>query len=146
MSGGGGLTAMTIRIEIKNLDEVTRLFQELGPRAAAVLPQAVEAGAEVLRERMAALGPGDGIAVEMEGSTALVGPDAAHFYYAFFETGTGAHLVEPRAKEALHWGDTFAARAVAGGMAARPFMRPAVDGGKEQVAEAVGGVLKAAIE
>lgn len=137
---------MTIRVEIQNLAEVKRILQELGPRAKAVLPQAVEAGAEVLQAKMVSMAPGGGIGVEMQGATALIGPDKAHFYYAFFETGTTRHLVEPVRKKALKWGDTFAARAYPGGISPAPFMRPAVDEGKDEVATKIGEVLMAAVE
>ena len=137
---------MTMRIEVRNLDEVKRILEQLGARAEAVLPQAVEEGAKVLAAKMAANAPGPHIAYQMEGKTALVGPDKAHFYYAFFETGTSRHMVEPRQKQALKWGDTFAARAFPGGVGASPFMRPAVDEGADEVAEAVGRVLAAALE
>lgn len=140
MASGG------IRLEIQNLDGVKKLIEQLGPAAKAVLPQAVEAGAEVLRDKMASKAQSDGIGVEMDGATALIGPDKEHFYLAFFETGTGAHKVEPRTKKALRWGDTFAARAFPGGIAPRPFMRPAVDEGKDAVAAKVGEVLVAALE
>jgi hypothetical protein len=87
---------MTIRIEVQNLDEVKRILEQLGPRAKGALPAAVEEGAKVLAAKIAANAPGPHIAYEMSGATALVGPDKAHFYYAFFETGTSAHRVEPR--------------------------------------------------
>lgn len=138
--------AAGIRLEIQNLEEVQRIIEALGERVKTVLPQAVEAGAGVLQDRMVALGPGPAIGVEMDGATALIGPDKAHFYYTFFETGTHAHLVTPHAAQALHWGDTFAARAYPGGIAPAPFMRPAVDEGRDEVAEAIGAVLRTALE
>lgn len=138
--------AVKIKLEVMNLAEVRKALEELGPRAEGVLPKAVEAGAEELRDRMAAKGPGDGIGVEMDGSTAYVGPLKEKFYYVFFELGTSTHKVEPRSKKALNWGDTFAARAMAGGIAPAPFMRPAVDEGKDAVAAKVGEVIRESIE
>ena len=112
---------MTIRIEVQNLDEVKRILEQLGPRAKGALPAAVEEGAK--------------------------GPDKAHFYYAFFETGTSAHRVEPRTAQALHWGgDAFSAGHAVGGVASTPFMRPAVDEGADEVGAAVGRVLVEALE
>ena len=139
---------MTMRIEVRNLDEVKRILEQLGARAEAVLPQAVEEGAKVLAAKMAANAPGPHIAYQMEGKTALVGPDKAHFYYAYFETGTNRHMVKPVGAQALHWGggDAYSAGHVVGGVTASPFMRPAVDEGADEVAEAVGRVLAAALE
>lgn len=135
------------RIEIENLNEVVGLLEALGPKAKTALPEAVEQGAEVLKERMAARGPGDGIGVEMDGSTAYVGPLKEKFYYVFFELGTSAHGVKPRGARALNWGgDAFSAGHVVGGIAPEPFMRPAVDEGADAVGEKVGAVLREAVE
>ena len=85
--------------------------------------------------------------VELGGATAYGGPTKEKFYLAFFETGTGAHRVEPQTKEALHWGgEAFSEGHVVGGMAARPFMRPAVDEGRDEVAAKIGEVLVGALE
>lgn len=138
---------MTIRIEVQNLEEVKRILEQLGARAEAALPQAIEEGAKVLVDRVAANAPGPFIDYQMDGKTAYVGPDKAHFYYAFFETGTNRHFIAPTQKRALHWGgDAFSAGHAVGGIAAAPFMRPAVDEGGDEVAEAVGAVLAAALE
>ncbi len=138
---------MTIRIEIRNLDEVKRLIAELGPRAKTVLPQAVEEGAKVLQAKMISLAPGPGIGIEMNGATAYIGPDKQHFYYAFFETGTSAHRVSPVRKQALNWGgDAFSAGHTVGGIAPEPFMRPAVDEGADAVGQRVGEVIAQALD
>lgn len=136
---------MTITLEVKNLDEVMKALEAAGAAGAAVLPQAVAEGAKVLQGIMISK-RGDGIGVELDGETAYIGPDKAHWYYGFFETGTSAHLVEPRSKKALKWGDTFAARSFPRGMAAVPFMRPAVDEGADEVAAKMGAVILAAID
>ena len=138
---------MTLRVEVKNLDEVKRILEQLGERANAALPAAVEEGAKVLAAKIAERAPGPHIAYEMDGSSALVGPDKEHFYYAFFETGTSRHLVEPREKQALHWGgEAFSAGHAVGGVTASPFMRPAVDEGADDVGAAVGRVLVEALD
>lgn len=144
MPGAG--EPVTIRLDVTNLDEVRRVLEQLGPKAVAAMPAAIEEGAKVLQARMVSLGPGPYIEIEMDGSKALIGPDKAHFYYCFSETGTSAHLVEPRQKAALKWGEQYAARSRPGGMAAEPFMRPAVDEGAAEVGEAMGKVLLAAVE
>ena len=137
---------MTLRVEVRNIDEVKRLLEQLGAKANAVLPQAVEEGAKVLAAKIAVNAPGPHIAYEMDGSSAFVGPDKAHFYYVFFETGTGAHRINPVRKQALHWGgDAFSAGHVVGGVTASPFMRPAVDEGADEVGAAVGRVLVEAL-
>lgn len=120
--------------------------------AVAALPQAMDEAAEVIEEAAAGDAPGPHIARELiEVSPAHVifhvGPDADHWYYRFFETGTSAHLVTPQTKRALKLYPlgAFAAEAVAGGMSARPFLRPAIDTHSDKAADAAGAVLKAAI-
>lgn len=143
---------MTIRIEVRNLDEVKRILEQLGPRANAALASAAEEGAQVLAAKVAANAPGPHIGYELRyngGGRVIywVGPDKAHFYYAFFETGTSAHRVKPRTAQALHWGgDAFSAGHTVGGVASTPFMRPAVDEGADEVGAAVGRVLVEALE
>ena len=137
---------MALRVEVTNLEEVRRVLEQLGPKAVAAMPAAIAEGAKVLQARMVALGPGPHIEIEQDGASAEIGPDKEHFYYCFFETGTSAHLVEPREKSALKWGEQYAARSRPGGMAAEPFMRPAVDEGVGEIGEAMGKVLLAAVE
>jgi hypothetical protein len=138
--------ADAIRLEIKNLDEVLRAIKAAGEAGAAAMSKGVEAGGKVLQGKVSANAPGPGIGLEIDGLTAYVGPDAAHWYYLFFETGTSAHLVAPRSKRALKFGDTFAARAFPRGVAAQPFLRPAVDEGVDEVSAAVGKEILAAID
>ena len=52
----------------------------------------------------------------------------------------------PRQAQALKFGDRYAAKSHAGGVAAQPFMRPAIDEGKDAIAEKVGEVIKKAVE
>lgn len=142
---------MKVKIEIKGLEEVARKFAELGPAAGAVLEEAVAAGADELKRRMITNAPGGHIDVELryaDGSRVIyyVGPDKAHYYYAFFETGTKTHWVAPRRARALKIGDRYAAKAHPRGIAAKPFMRPAVDEGQDAISARVGEVVKRAID
>jgi HK97 gp10 family phage protein len=139
--------AITFKLEIENLDEVKRALMERPAFARAVLDAAIEAAADVILDKALGKAPGPRVAMQRTGEGVYeVGPEKAAFYYGFFETGTSAHLVLPRSKKALKWGDTFAAASHPGGIPAAPFLRPAVDEGKEAAGAAAGEVWKAAIE
>lgn len=140
-----------VRVELKGLNELLAKLEKLGEAADEALGAAVEAGAEEARRRMLPNAPGPHIMVELRylgGGRAIywVGPDKAHWYYRFFETGTSSHLVLPRKRRALKIGGEYAASAHPGGMAAKPFMRPAIDEGQDKIKAEIGDVLKKAVK
>lgn len=138
---------MKIKLEVLNGDEVAALIRKRPELARAVLDQAVEAAADVVLKLATPKAPGSGLDKERTGEGKYeVGPTAANWYYTFFETGTAGHLVEPVRQKALHWDGQFASRSHPGGIAAKPFLRPAVDEGKDRAGEAAGEVFKRAVE
>ncbi len=138
---------MAIKLDLINEAEVLEAIRKRPELARQVLNEAVEAAAKVIQERMIPKAPGPGIEMDNTGEAVWeVGPEKAKFYYGFFETGTAAHLVLPREAQALKIGEEYAASAHPGGIPARPFMRPAVDEGKDAAGEAAGEVIKKAIE
>jgi HK97 gp10 family phage protein len=139
--------ANSIRIEILNLDEVKKAIALRPEMARAVADAALEAASKVILDLAKSNAPGPGLDMEKTGEAEYsVGPLKSKFYYGFFELGTSAHLVLPRGKKALKWGDTFAAASHPGGIAAQPFLRPAIDEGKDKAGAAAGEVWKKAIE
>lgn len=138
---------MRVKLEILNLDEVKKALALRPEAARAVADAAVEAAAGVVLELAKGKAPGPGLDMARVGEAEYdVGPTAAKWYYTFFETGTSAHLVLPRRRRALKWGDTYAASAHPRGVDAAPFLRPAIDEGQDRAAEAAGDVWKKAIE
>lgn len=140
-----------VRVEIKGLNDLLAKLEKLGDAADEALGAAAEAGAEELTRRMIPNAPGPHIEVELRylgGGRVIywVGPDKAHWYYRFFESGTMTHVVLPRRARALKIGGEYKAGAVPRGMAAKPFMRPAVDEGQDKVKKAMGDVLKKALK
>jgi HK97 gp10 family phage protein len=136
-----------IKVRFENEAEVLKAIEAMGLKPRTVLRQAVQAGAEVVERAAEGKAPGPGIGTEPAGQaadsvTVAVGPLAEKWYYKFFETGTGAHEVRPVEAEALRIGDEYAARAAAGGMAARPFLRPALDENEQAAAAAAGVVFR----
>lgn len=140
-----------VRVQLEGLNELLAKLEKLGDAADEALGAAVEAGADELKRRMVPNAPGPHIEVELRylgGGRVIyyVGPDKAHWYYRFFESGTMTHVVLPRRMRALKIGEKYAAGAIPRGMAAKPFMRPAVDEGKPKVSAAIGEVLKKAVK
>lgn len=137
----------SIRIEIQNLDEVKALIAKRPELARAVADEAIEAAAKVILGIAKTAAPGPGLDYERVGEAEYdVGPVKAKWYYGFFETGTSSHLVLPRKRKALKIGGEYAASAHPGGIAAAPFLRPAIDEGGEKAGDAAGEVWKRAIE
>lgn len=137
----------SIRIEIQNLDEVKALIAKRPELARAVADEAIEAAARVILGIAKTAAPGPGLDYERVGEAVYeVGPVKAKWYYRFHETGTSSHLVLPRRMRALKIGGEYAASAHPGGMPAAPFLRPAIDEGREKAADAAGEVWARAVE
>jgi len=136
-----------VRIEVEGLEDVKRKLAERPELARQVANEAVEAAAKVVLELAKGAAPGPGLDMENTREAVWeVGPTAAKWYYTFFETGTASHLVLPKRRRALKIGDRFAASAHPGRIAAKPFLRPAIDEGGEKAGAAAGEVWKKAIE
>lgn len=144
-----------MEVKLEGLEECLKLLEMAGESAIQALEEALLEGAEVMRAEAELNAPGgEGMVKEVESkkrgeATVAVGPDKAHWFFRFFETGTTAHEVNPDEAKALHLvplGDVIVARAQAGGMAARPFLRPAFDGKAEQAKQKFGEAIWKRIE
>jgi HK97 gp10 family phage protein len=144
-------------------DELLAKLEAMVTDVRAVLDDAVEEGARVIQTEanLHAPGPHIEIAQEAKGTdtvTLAIGPDKEHWYYTFGETGTSQHEVSPRGLRGLKGG--AGALAFIGSMgavitkktltipalAARPFLRPAMDSQGDEAVEAVGARLRKEIE
>jgi HK97 gp10 family phage protein len=145
--------ADTIRIELQGDQELLNKLAGLGISTKAILEAAVSAGATIVRDIAREQAPGPEIEMEVsrsseESATALVGPDKEHWYYRFHETGAGSHP-EAGKPVLVFEGESGTVRTKAvdhPGMAAKPFLRPAVDGHEEEAANAMGAKFRTAIE
>ncbi|GIV86628.1 MAG: hypothetical protein KatS3mg054_0657 [Chloroflexus sp.] len=142
----------SLKVKIEGDKDLKRKLDLLGERARAALLKAVDAGAEVIEEEANRLAPGAHVVrgnQQVEGGTAeiSVAPDEAHWYYRFFETGASEH--EIKGNPLVFEGDVglvVTKRVQHTGMAASPFLRPAVDGQKDAAVKRVGDVFRAEIE
>ena len=140
---------MTVRIEIQNLNEVRAALKRLGDRAADVIGEATEAGADVVVDKANQRLPSGGVDKRQDrGTEWSVGPSKEKWYLRFLETGVSQFEIRPREVKALKLyplGGIYSRSATPGGFAARPFLRPAVDENIDEISNAVGNVLKRAI-
>ena len=143
-----------IRVEVKGSRELVTRLKALGANVDRLLTEAVEAGAEVIRDeaRRRAPGPEIELVMEREGARAEadIGPTREKFYYAFFETGSTPHTIRAKVRKALRFpgaeGEQFARVVEHPGMPARPFLRPAIDERGDDAVKAAGGVLRKGID
>ncbi len=145
--------ANTIGIKLEGGEELKRLLAKAGDAAAGHLKEAGLAGGEVIKDEAVRNAPGPGIWCGLDKIGAdfveiAIGPLAEKWYYRFFEFGASPHEISPQDAEALLIaGEKFAAHAVqTGGMAAKPFLRPALDTKDDDAVEAVGKVLWRVLE
>ena len=126
-----------------------------------VLAPAALKASEVVVDEAIARGPGPHIVAEInrkglkKGELMVeIGPDKAHFYYKFFETGvqpfeidlvagksrrtSGKRRKVRKNAKVMKFGDQFAKRVHRGGMAARPWLRPALESKQDEAREAMG--------
>ena len=138
----------TFRAVLVNEAEVLRQLEKAGLVVKDVLEQATLAGAKVVLEAAEPKAPGPHIGMDVsmkrkEKVVVEVGPDEDHWHYRFFETGAQPHEIKPRSKEALLIeGNIYAERVAHMGMAARPFLRPALDSNKDEIVAAIGKVIE----
>jgi HK97 gp10 family phage protein len=116
------------------------------------LEDAARAGGELIREAAERDAPGPNVVMEVESASGraviiAIGPDRDHWYYQFAETGAGAHEITAEHRQALRLADgEFYGRVQHSGMAARPFLRPAVDRQGQRALDEIGRRIMRMIE
>lgn len=138
------------RTKIEGGAELLAKLRKMGVDVAAVLTAAAQAGAGVIESDAETRAPSPDIEQEVVKRSesrveVAIGPSDKKWYWKFFETGTQPHEIPgPLSIEfggELH----LVGGASHPGMAARPFLRPALDSNKDQARDAVGDVLKGKI-
>lgn len=140
---------------IEGGEELIRKLRGLAVDAGLALEKAVESGAKIVQTAADGAAPGPNIKQEITLKTpskveACIGPDKAHWYYRFVETGAGAHGISAKKAGAIAFegnqGLVITKSVAHTGMAARPFLRPALDNNQTQVRDAVGDEIKRTID
>lgn len=147
---------MSLKMEIylEGDEELIAELKQLGVDVVNLMVRAAQAGAEVIRADANRRAPGPHIELETTQPAANrvqvdIGPDRAHWYYQFFETGAAVHRIAPTKRRVLRiptGEEEIFARAVEHpGMPAQPYLRPALDERSGQAVNAVGSVIKKAM-
>ena len=146
-----------VSVRIEGGEELKARLERLEAAARQrALEAAAKAGAEVIRDDANRRAPGPHVVAEVvKASDAAVevgiGPDKDHWYYQFFETGAGRHPIGPESKKAIRFPGAEGQEMVRfgvthPGMAASPFLRPALDGQTARAVRALGQELGKSIE
>lgn len=146
---------MKTTVRVEGLPELRQALESLGARTRGAVRQSATAGAEVIRLEAARRAPGPHIGKALKDSSRLsaemmIGPDSAHWYYQFAETGAAPHEIDGHTKKAIQFmgkQGLIVRRSVKhSGMAANPFLRPAIDSAASRAVQAVAAVLREAVE
>lgn len=142
---------MTIVVQLDGDRELLAKLERLGISIENVLEAAVCAGAEIVRDDARSRAPGPNIEQETVKRTRRmvevdVAPDEEHWNYRFFELGASAHGIEgsPLVFMGAN-GLVYTHQVDHPGMTAQPFLRPALDGQREQAQQAMGSVWREAL-
>jgi HK97 gp10 family phage protein len=143
--------ANDIRVVLEGGPELAAKLRLMGIRVQDVLEPAVQAGAMLVRDVARGGAPGPHVEMRTTRKTASlvevsVGPDRAHWYYRFFETGTAGH--GPRRRRIMVWqgGDGVVVARYVSGVGAEPFLRPAMDNQGDAATDVMGRGWRVAIE
>lgn len=127
--------------------ELLANFDALIEVMETAIVQAGLAGAEVIVDAANIRAPSPHNVVQLtkvsgEHVQMRIGPDKDHWFHRFFEFGAQPHEIGLKNAQALRFGaePIFARSGDHPGMAARPFLRPAIDENGDQVLEAMGRI------
>lgn len=146
------MTKITVRIE--GADELAAALFKLADEAGEILHEATLAAAFEFERQAESAAPGPYLTtvtdkVSRNKAVVNVGPDKAHWYYQFFETGAGEHEITPDHKALLFQGKEgaqFARSVQHPGVPMRPFLRNTMDRMRTQLADRIGQVIRRRLE
>lgn len=140
-----------IRVRVHGGDALAIRLKQLGINTSKVLEVAVTAAAKVIEDAAEPMAPGPNIDHQTkerkpQSVTVAVGPDAKHWYYRFAEFGAGPHGISGPLVFEGEGGEVVRMSVQHPGRAQAAFLRPAADTQGEKAQDAMGQVLKTAIE
>lgn len=141
-----------MRVEIEGSAALLSKLRSLAEGASAVVDGATRAGADLVESMAESQAPGPHVDVEMvertnDKATYAIGPDKEHWYYVFSERGAVSHTItgHPFLMFAGRSGTVMTHEVQHPGMAARPFLRPAL-ARKQQISGRMGERFRSMID
>lgn len=147
-----------VTVKIEGVEALIKELKRLGADVERAEKDALEAGAEIIRDAARNKAPGGQIEYGYERKRGVggmdrapqgsifIGPDEPHWYYRFFEFGAGPHSIGAVGQILTLYGvDFVTAKTPHPGMAKKPFLRPALDENQTRTQKAIGDELEKAI-
>jgi HK97 gp10 family phage protein len=147
-----------IYAELQGIDELLDNIKLLGGDMNEIIEDALTQGADVIRKQAAANNPRADVQMELgdvkmrgvltggKRLTMSIGPSKDKWRYTYIETGSRAHEVHPKNKEALKLyqaeGLITKKTVEIPSIAAKPFLRPAFDEKQNKAIEKFGEVVR----
>ncbi|MEM4234910.1 MAG: HK97 gp10 family phage protein [Candidatus Methanomethylicaceae archaeon] len=139
---------LKLRFQVQGLDELYKNLEMTKDELLARKKSALEAGAKVVAQEADRLAPYSGrIKTQVDAEEAVIGFDKEKWYWRFFELGAQPH--EIRGDPLVFEGDTglvVTNLVNHPGMAARPFLRPALETQKNFVILVMSEIIREAVE
>lgn len=138
---------MKISVEIEGDRELVAILRKMGQGLLESVEAATSKGAEVAVQAAKQRAPGPYIEaavgkVERGKAEFRIGPDKQHWYYIFTETGATRHEIDGNVKKAVRFEsggeEVILKRVTHPGMAAEPFLRPALEENQDRIKAVMG--------
>ncbi len=144
---------MKVKTTLEGSEALIKKMIELNARVGDMILPAALAGAFLIQTDANGRAPASHInmAVTKKTKTRIeikIGPDKAHWFYRFFEFGATAHEIKADYLTLVFTGEkgwVFAKKVKHTGMAARPFLRPAMDARREEAVREVSAQFRKGI-
>lgn len=144
-----------MKIVMEGGEELKAKLRALGQAVVRINREAALAGAEVIEDAAEMRAPGPHISKEVvradeNQAEVAIGPDKEHWYYQFTETGATRHEIKAAKGGVLAFlGDSglvITKKVDHPGMAAKPFLRPAMNTQRDAAKDKAGEVFREEIE
>jgi HK97 gp10 family phage protein len=137
-----------IKFELNGIDDLYKGLELRKNQVTEMRKEALEEGAKIIADEADSLAPENGhIHIDVKSEEAIIGFDKEKWYWRFFELGAKAHTI--KGSPLVFEGDQglVITRGVAHpGMAARPFLRPALDTKKDEAIKIMGEIVRRKVE
>ena len=142
------------KFELKGIDDLYKKLDMEKNQEKAMRMEALETGAKIIADEADSRAPESGfIRVKVKSKEAIIGFDKEKWYWRFFELGAKTHEIPYKAKTKKkkivkplvfegYVGIVRIKSVNHPGMAARPFLRPALDERKDEAIRTMGEIVR----